>query len=449
MSEVFPEAEVGAANLLQNRAQLAERLEVPEVHHTPPADHYPHIYLWDSCFSAIISARAGGKWAIAAEKELLATVVDQAENGFIPNMQFAQKGRSLDPERLLAFRREATGSNYTQPPVLAAAAAETHESLLAYNPVYAHEFLTVMYPSLKKFYQYFDTSRSNGTDDKLIGVIHPHETGRDSDPTFDFIKPWRFPRKGIETSHFIDKANTVIDYAHIIMHGIRLRSANGHLEEARKIFWVNDVMMNCIYADNLYEMAKLAHLADKPDDADYFANLAETVEERITTDMWQNANKEASSGFYALDATKQPIYEQSISNLFPLVLPNLSPSQLEATLHLMDKSFNTPFPLPSVATTSPNYDPHNREIDRLWRGPTWINTNWYLVDRGLRMQARRPEIANNPQLLMRCTGWANRIAHSSRQLVDQGLYEHYDPHTGKGQRPRVKNFGWSNLAYVM
>jgi glycogen debranching enzyme len=161
--------------------------------------------------------------------------------------------------------------------------------------------------------------------------------------------------------------------------------------------------------------------------------------------MWNEKDKK----FYTLDAKSEPIKEVTVSNLFPLLLDGLKPSQLEAVLDLMDKSFNVPFPLPSVATDSPNYDPHNREADRLWRGPTWMITNW-LVTRGLQKQLTREDLKELPGLLKRCGMWNERIVTSSRELIDRnGAWEHYDPVNGNGQRPRVKNFAWSYLAYFM
>ena len=363
-------------------------------------------------------------------------------------MQFIGNGRQLDPERI-AFKGEDNGSNYTQPPVLALAVAETFESTAEQNLPQAKLFLYEMYPSLKRFYEYFETYRSNSARNKLIGVIHPHETGRDSDPTFDQIKPLRLKRNGVDTPRTTDLINVPIDYLSVLAYGVKLKRDNGDLSKTRKRFWINDVMMNCIYVDNLYQMSKLAGIQGLERDSEYFSKLAETVEEQIMSKMWFPNARSGQGAFYALNKTGSPINEISISNLFPLVLPNISEYQLRSLLDMMDRSFNTPYPLPSVATDSPNYDPHNREIDRLWRGPTWINTNWYIVERGLKIQLSRSDI-DNTNLLDRVQTWESRIIDSSRALLDKsGLAEHYDPITGAGQRKRVKNFAWSNLGYMM
>jgi glycogen debranching enzyme len=35
----------------------------------------------------------------------------------------------------------------------------------------------------------------------------------------------------------------------------------------------------------------------------------------------------------------------------------------------------TPFPVPTVARDDPRYDPR-----RMWRGPTWVNVNYLLIE---------------------------------------------------------------------
>jgi glycogen debranching enzyme len=65
----------------------------------------------------------------------------------------------------------------------------------------------------------------------------------------------------------------------------------------------------------------------------------------------------------------------------------------------------------------------------LWRGPSWIGTNWYIA-RGLRRHGR-PDLAA-------------RIEDASLQLVERsGFREHYDAESGEGYGAR--GFAWSAL----
>jgi hypothetical protein len=446
--EKYPDSHKAIANLLKNRLHLGAKQGTGESDYTPPSPHYPHIYPWDLCFAVIMAARHGEEWLQRGRTEQLTLFKGQLPNGMIPNTQFAEKGRKRDPERILALEKDAKSSNYMQPPVQALSTREIYEASYEEDPYEADKFLLEVYPKLKKSYSYIETHRSNSPENKLMGVIHPHETGLDSLPIFDFIKRHRLKRNGIDTPNYVDKLNIPIDYFSIIWHGMKLKKAGGDISKQREVFWVNNVMMNCIYVDNLRETAKLAQHAWQPQDALHFSKLASEVEEQILTRMWEPLARDGKGAFYDLDSLEQPINEITVSNLFPLTLSNLHEEQLESLLTLMDESFNTPYPLPSVATDSENYDPHNREKDRLWRGPTWINTNWYIVERGLKMQMARPEISK--ELKTRCYWWAEKISRKSKELVDtHGAYEHYNPLTGKPQRKRAKNFAWSNLAYFM
>jgi hypothetical protein len=458
MSNRYPDAEIGAQNLLENRLWQGRREGTGESLHTPPAQgHYPDIFYWDQVFADEINAQAainggpnGERWAHAAKNGLLSLIDGVQPDGFLPNLRFAEKTHAINPEKIIALGRHAISTNYTQPPVLAMGVHDTYEALRVYDQAEASEFLQNVYPRVRDHYDYFDRELSNSPTDKLSGVYHPHMTGRDSDPIFDDLKPHRFKRKGEQSSRMLDRLNMGIDYADILMHGIKLRRAGEGVEKWREVYWMNDVMMNCILVDNLHETSELAKKSLQFEDGNRFTAMATDLEQQILDKMWFPEARDGKGGFYNLDKSGEPISEISISNLFPLALPNVREEQLESVLDMIDDLFNEPYPLPTVATDSVNYDPHNREPERLWRGPTWINTNWYILERGIWLQIERDDLHHRGDLVNRLAQWAHRIKTQSRKLVDEsGLAEHYDPITGAGQRKRVKNFAWSNLAYLM
>jgi hypothetical protein len=436
--------------LLGNRAALGERVgkELREILYTPPSrEHYPHLYLWDSCFVAIVYARHG--YIREAVTEVFSVVDGMDENGMIPNMIFAEEGRKFDPERP-TFMNPAERSDYSQPPVLAQAVSEIYQAMRAAEDPNAEIFLSEMYPRLKKFYGYFEKFRQNAPDDQLVGVIHPHETGRDSDPTFDFFKMKLFKRRGKDTSKKMDLIRAGLDYASVLALNCQLRAVKWNPEKARELFWVNDIMFNCIYVDNLMQMSELASADGKVEEAAQYQELATTVEGLILDKMWFPEAREGQGAFYALN-NGEPLEEVSVSNLFPLLLPNLQPPQLESILNMLDSSFDTDFPIPSVATDSPNYDPNNQMVERLWRGGTWMNTNWYLVEHGLRRQAAREGLSDYPELIQRCRAFANKVAGTSNQMADKWGYPEFShPETGEPQRThRVKFFSWGTTARLM
>ncbi len=465
MSERYPFAQKGADNLRLNRECLAraEGINAPETDHNPPSKssegdkiHYTATYDWDEAAANYMSATTALQnvpnaeyYADAARRGLRVLTEGIDEEGFLPNYRYIGKPRKFDPEMLLAFGRGATQSNYTQPPLLALATLQTYHALKEHGEG-AERFLDDTYPSLVRHYDYLDRELSNSETDKLQGIYHPHMTGRDSDPTFDHIKPLRIPRIGIRTPKQIDKANIAIDYGSILWHGIKLRRAGSDTKAWREVYWMNDVMMNCITQDNLNDMTTLAIEQGKAKDAEKFSERAKILGEQIIKKMWFSEARNGNGAFLGLDKNGRPINEVSISNLFPLTLHNLPEGHLESILKMMDTSFNTPYPLPSVATDSPNYDPYNVESWRLWRGSKWMITDWYITERGLWRQIERDDLSHRPDLIERCTDWAYRIADKSFEVVERHTpREHYNPITGEGQRKAVVNFGWSNLAYFM
>jgi hypothetical protein len=427
----------GLELLNAHRSALGERF-------TPPDPvHYPNGYLWDLGFHAITRTFYGDAQGAAAEIEEVLSW-QSPDSGFIPNMRF-YNGSRKDLERRLTFTNPDVGSNYSQPPVLADAVWETYQTFEKQGKHQeARDFLSRNYPALRNFYTYFSTFRANSDTDNLIGVIHPHETGRDADPTFDFAKK-RIPYdKKAVPAQIARKLNAALDYGSTINLGRRLKQKDWDPQKSRDVFWVNDVMFNCIYAQNLKYLSPIALALQKPEDAESFSALSQSVEKDILQHLWDSND----NLFYA-QRPEGRIKVVSVSNLFPLALVSIDRDQIEALVKLMESKewFNTAYPVPSVPVNSHSYDPGFSE-PRIWRGPVWINMNWYLVN-ALKKQAQNLALSDN-SLALRCNAVAANIIKSSKELVRKSGYrEFYHPHTGKGLRKSVKSFGWSTLADTM
>jgi len=488
--------EAGTA-LLLNRESAKEHYGWDYALHTPPAaEHYRHTYLWDSGFFMIIYSQAALFAAKAAEylEQRLDTFDDpgatefirpkinelcemaqkfqraaieegfwlmdgQRPDGFLANVQYADGFKWYEIEKALSIARPNRTSSYSQPPVVPLAVLSVYKSMEQISDEGARLYLEEIYGSCAKLIGYWYQYRSNSADDKLVGIVDPHEGGMDSLRQWDYIKPFRRPRHPQMTQEEADH-NMFADGAHFVVRLLERRVlARGNLKKERQLFWSNDVAMNCIYFHNIQAMARLAAELGKTDDEEFYRRLADQVEQAILNKLWQeDSSKVPKPGLYSLDAEGHPIKTITISNLFGLLLPHMPEKKLKAVVLMMDQDFDAPYPLPSDSINSPEYDPHNQEKDRLWRGPTWINTNYYLVEHGLRMQAQRQDI--DPVLREKCSQWASLIAQKSNELIDinqtdsddlaaLGAYEHYDSELGQGQRPRVINFGWTWLARLM
>jgi hypothetical protein len=489
--------EAGLA-LLANRESARQQYGWRDVLRTPPAaEHYRHTYLWDSAFFMMIYSQAAlfaDKAAAFLEANLgidsdeqsglfIRTIIGelrdlstrfqragieegfwlidgQRPDGFLANVQYAEGFKWYEVEKALSLSSRRRTSNYSQPPVVPLAALSVYKSMEQTGDPNAQFYLKDMYGSLAKMLGYWaQDDRRGGRDNALVVVIDPHETGMDSSRQWDYIKPFRRPRHPEMSQDEADR-NRFADGGHFVIRIFERRfKAKGNLKKERQLFWANDVSMNGIYFHNIQAMIRIADTLGKTEEADSYRHLADELEQAMIEKMWQeDPAKVPKPGFYSLKSDAEPIDTITVSNLFALVLPNLPEDKLSAVLDMIDEDFNAPYPLPSDSINSPEYDPHNQEKDRLWRGPTWINTNYYLVEHGLRMQAERTDISQPTK--DRCVYWAELVAQKSNELIDMnrtgepgpagsGAYEHYDPETGAGQRPRVINFGWTWLARLM
>jgi glycogen debranching enzyme len=115
----------------------------------------------------------------------------------------------------------------------------------------------------------------------------------------------------------------------------------------------------------------------------------------------------------------------------PLILADLPPELVvrlvEEHLH-NEAEFWLPYGLPSVSADEPSFEPDFKST-LVWRGPTWVNTNWFLV-KALRRHGY-PELAEE-------------LSRRTLAMVDRGGFrECFNPFTAEGYGAR--GFGWSTL----
>ena len=145
-------------------------------------------------------------------------------------------------------------------------------------------------------------------------------------------------------------------------------------------------------------------------------------------------DEEAGAFFDLAGAEERPLRTMTITALAPLALPTLDRAIVARLVgHLRDPaSFALPYPVPSVSRREPTFMPGNAR-GFIWRGPTWINTNW-LLGEGLR--AHGVEDLRAALLDATCA------------LVERsGFREYYNPFTAEGYGSR--DHSWSTLVVDM
>ncbi len=174
-------------------------------------------------------------------------------------------------------------------------------------------------------------------------------------------------------------------------------------------------------------LGRIAAALGLPQESAHWLNRAEQTAERMLRLMWD----EQAGLFWAL-RRGAPVHVRTPFNLFPLLTGRL-PGRIADRLvrHLTDRAEFWPrCPVPTVALNDPAYDPR-----RMWRGPTWVNVNYLLID-GL-LRCGRPDVAA-------------RLRRRTLEMLAAGddLYEYYHPETGAADPQAASVFGWSAALFI-
>jgi len=382
----------------------------------PSVKTYPFQWFWDSCFHAVVWSHLD----IAQAREELRTLLRaQRADGFIPH-RIAWQGRITFPYRFYLHSNSLLRpwrSELIQPAVLAIALEAVH------NRSGDAAFLTEGLPGVARYYRWLAENRDPDGDD-LISIIHPYESGLDHKPAYDvLLRPLsRAGAPGVGMAlRAVDAVNRACRY-------------NLRLIFSLDRFNVEDVLVNCVYAQGLASLARLFRQQGDEAKAESHARWAERVEQAILTKC-----RQPDGLFYDLYSRgEHKASTKTVTCLFPLILDSIDRQTAERLVkeHLLNEAeFWLPYPLPSVSRDEPSFNPSFRSPARsgLWRGPTWVCINWFLV-KGLRKHGFEEVAAH--------------IVDKTKELVLQhGFREFYNPFTGEPYG--AQGFAWSPLIVDM
>ncbi|MGH8981511.1 MAG: MGH1-like glycoside hydrolase domain-containing protein [Acidimicrobiales bacterium] len=433
----------GAPDALRRRAIGVLEKNARPGYVAPALGIYVHQHLWDTCFTAIGQRHYDLEGAVGSLRRLVGA---QWKNGMVPHIRYEKSWRYWWDRQVwrswvspAAPRRVATGG-ITQPPMIAEAVVRVGELL---PPSDRQAWYRRMYPSLLAYHEWLHFDRAlDGSG--LVFQIHPWETGLDnSPPLIDVLdrapSPWwldvvaRTGADRLATRLRWDTRYVPADERSSTLEALRLYAALAHIRRLRYDsraafdegpFVIEDLTFNCILVRANARLREIAAEIDQP----LPARLADasSAHEGALCALW-DADDEC---YHSRDPrTAELIREPSIASLMPLYAGCADParaSRMVATL-ADPTAFGSPYPVPSVPMGSRCFDPR-----RYWQGPTWVNTNWLLID-GLRRYGYHPE--------------ADSLRLSTLAVVEKsGFREYYHPRTG--DPAGANDFSWTAALVV-
>ena len=376
----------------------------------PSPGTYNQQWFWDSCLHSLVWLKLGEIERASAEINSL--YIGKQKRELIPHMIFWNyKKTDLFWIIFDHFYPTKKYSELIQPPIIGYSLLKLFEE----NQVYVKQHINDTYQYYSKLYEYRDPEGTG-----LISIIHPWESGLDSSPKFD-----------------LELSNVKLQK---LRQWLRMRNL---LKEFKKYNWDQTKMslnasfrVKCVLTNTLgmWGMESFIDILDKfkmKNEKNKLIEISNLALESLIENCWN----EKMGLFYDLNMNSvynKQIKISTISSLIPLMLDIPKDIKNRLIENLTDKTeYWTKYPIPTVALSEKTFNPQDQSL--LWRGPTWINTN-YFIWLGLK---RHKEF-----------DIANEIALKSRQLVEKsGFREFYNPLTGEGGG--AKNFGWSTLISLM
>ncbi|MEV7605901.1 hypothetical protein AB0N65_10735 [Paenarthrobacter sp. NPDC089322] len=338
---------------------------------------YPHLWLWDSCFHAVIWALLGD---VRAARELEAVLTGQLAGGMVPHMRYGAAG----PDTWLGPLEKT--SSLTQPPMFGHAVRVVMEAGITVAP-------SVLAKAKAGLDWLWDNRR---TKDGLIYVVHPWEAGNDHSPRWD---SWGAP--GPTKDGYDRQARTA-------WNKDRMRDVSFGPDGSG--VW-SSAFVVCPAAFNAYTAFNFRELAAVTEDQRLEAKAAELADS-MDAFLW-NEDERLWSDLAVVGGGASASIPISDGVMGALVTADAVKAQ--AALQQLDdpSRFHAPFGPSNVVRAHVAYQP-----DMYWRGPAWPPLNYLFT-----LAAQRHGMEGTVQRLKKAT--AAGVAAS-------GFAEYWNPEVGRG-----------------
>ena len=385
---------------------------------------YPAQWNWDSAFIALGYSYFNFNFAI---KEIKTLLDGQWKDGMVPHILFHDTNTNYYPN-YTAWNcgNKIHSSGITQPPIL----ATILKKILDKNKINKKQFLEVkkIIKKIRKYHEWFIKFR-DPKKTGLVSILHPWESGYDNSPIWDSPMNKVIVEKNLKykraDNKLVNPAHRPLDIDYdryvTIKNNLRKNKYNPKKVFKSSLFNVVDVGFNSIF---LKANKDLIILLNK-------FNLNKSKINRYVKITEKNLLKlyDKKKGiFFSKDIkNNRRINVPSITNYFVL-FADLENNLINKKLiqNLKKHSVRDKYFFSSIKSNHKSF-----EEKRYWRGPVWINCNWFLY-MGLK---------NKDKL------FSEKIKKKTIQLIEKkGFYEYFSCKNGKPMG--AKNFSWSAALYL-
>jgi hypothetical protein len=295
-----------------------------------------------------------------------------------------------------------------------------------------------MYEPLVRYHEWIYTERDPHSEGLAL-QIHPYEVGLDNTPPwvlqlYEHSRPWWIAL--IEKLHLqkivnflrrdtrkVNPGQRISSLEALLLWDVirRLRRKHYDIDKIlhRSDFCTQDITFNSILVRNNKQLETIARTIRR--------KIPEELLEKFhySKEALEKLYDEGTGQYYSRDfITHKLIIESTIGTFMPLYAGSVTKERASQLVKLLmdHRTYWLHHPVPSVPLTSPFFD-----SDRYWQGPSWVNTNWLIID-GLKRYGFHQE--------------AEQLCDRTLTMVrNAGPFEYFDPVDGKGLG--AADFSWT------
>ena len=385
---------------------------------------YPAQWNWDSAFIALGYSYFNLNYAL---KEITTLLEGQWKDGMIPHILFHNTNTNYYPN-YTAWNcgNKIRSSGITQPPIL----ATILKLILDKNKISNKQTKEIkkIIKKIIKFHEWFIKFR-DPKKTGLVSILHPWESGYDNSPIWDGpmekviieknLKYKRADNKIVRP----DQRPLNIDYDRYVSIKNNLRKKKYNPKEIFKssLFNVVDIGFNSLFLKANKDLIQILNKFNM--DTSKLSNYVKVTEKNIL-----KLYDKKKGVFFSKDIrNNKKIYIPSITNYF-ILFADLDNNFINNKLikNLKNYNKNDKYFFSSIKPSHNSF-----EEKRYWRGPVWINCNWFIYQ-GLKNKDLK---------------FSNSVKKKTIKLLEKSkFYEYFS--CKNGQPMGAKNFSWSASLYL-